>query len=131
LKYLIDPQPQAFGPVSTLAIAYNIYGSMIGADDDLSSNNIEPAALSKPAAQRIIKELGSNADNIVALPHCVRRMVQRKISITQLRLVVQGGFIDGDPWFDHEHASWRVMMRGFSAGAQLTIASPSNGNRDC
>jgi hypothetical protein len=90
-------------------------------DDDSPSNNLLPSTLSKAAAQRVIKELGSNPDNIVALPHCIKRMLQRKISITQIRRVVQAGFIDGDPWFDHEHADWRVTMRGFSAGHQITI----------
>ena len=48
-------------------------------------------------------------------------MRKRKISITQIRRVVQAGFIDGDPWFDIEHSNWRVTMRGFSAGVQITV----------
>lgn len=47
-------------------------------------------------------------------------MVQRRISITQARRVVQAGFIEGDPWMD-EHGNWRVTMRGMSAGDQITV----------
>lgn len=47
-------------------------------------------------------------------------MVQRKISITQARRVVQAGVIDGEPWLD-EHGNWRVDMRGMSAGEQITV----------
>jgi len=79
-----------------------------------------PATLSKAAAIRVIKELGANVDNIVTLSHCKKRMAKRKISIAQIHRVVQAGFIDGDPWLD-EFANWRVTMRGFSAGTQITI----------
>lgn len=72
-------------------------------------------------ATRIIKELGANSDNIIALPHCLRRIKKRKINMTQIRRVVQAGYIDGDPWWDTEHDSWRVTMRSFSAGVDITI----------
>jgi len=89
------------------------------APDD--QTNVVPARLSKPGATRIIKELGANADNIIPLSHCIKRMKKRKLSITQIRRVVQAGFIDGDPWFDMEHGNWRVTMRSFSAGVNITI----------
>ena len=83
-------------------------------------SNIQPAKLSKPAVTRVIKELGANDDHIVILPHCFKRMKQRKINDTQIRRVVQAGFIDGDPYLD-QFANWRVTMRGLSAGTQITI----------
>lgn len=77
--------------------------------------------LSKPAAVRIIKEIGADPDRIVAVSHAKMRMVQRKISMTQVRRVVQSGFVDGEPWMD-EHGNWRLTMRGTSAGEQITAA---------
>lgn len=78
-----------------------------------------PSHLSKPAAVRIIREIGADPDRIVPVAHARMRMVQRRISITQVRRVVQAGFVDGEPWLD-EHGNWRVTMRGTSAGEQIT-----------
>ena len=82
--------------------------------------NAVPLALSKAAATRLIKEIGANPDNIVPVGHAKKRMVQRRISITQARRVVQAGYNDGDPWLD-EHEFWRVAMRGVTAGDEITI----------
>ena len=71
-------------------------------------------------ATRLIKDIGANPDNIVPVGHAKRRMAQRKISITQIRRVVQAGYIDGDPWTD-EHGYWRVTMRALTAGDELTV----------
>lgn len=81
--------------------------------------DVVPLRLSKPAAARIIKEIGADPNRIVPVHHARMRMVQRKISITQVRRVVQAGFVDGEPWMD-DHGNWRVTMRGTSAGEQIT-----------
>lgn len=86
----------------------------------MTAPNVVPLKLSKPAAAKIIKEIGADPDRIVPVPHAKLRMKQRKISITQARRVVQAGFIDGEPWMD-EHGNWRVDMRGMSAGEQITV----------
>ncbi|ALG69916.1 hypothetical protein VY88_10595 [Azospirillum thiophilum] len=86
----------------------------------MADPNVVPLRLTKPAAARIVKEIAADPDRIVPVPHAKKRMVQRKISITQARRVVQAGFIDGEPWID-EHGNWRVDMRGMSAGEQITV----------
>lgn len=86
----------------------------------MTDPNVVPFKLSKPDAARIIKEIGANPDRIVPVDHAKKRMVQRRISITQARRVVQAGFIDGEPWLD-EHGNWRVTMQGRSAGEQITV----------
>ena len=86
----------------------------------MTDPNVVPLKLTKPAAARIIKEIAADPNRIVPVPHAKKRMVQRKISITQARRVVQAGFIDGEPWLD-EHGNWRVDMRGMSAGEQITV----------
>ncbi len=79
-----------------------------------------PLTLTKPAAAKVIREIAADPDRIVPVPHAKKRMMQRRISITQARRVVQAGFIDGEPWRD-EHGNWRVDMRGTSAGEQITV----------
>lgn len=79
-----------------------------------------PAKLSKPDAARVIADLARNADNVVAVGHGRQRMRERKISITQAVRVVRAGYIDGEPWLD-EHGNWRVNMRGWSAGEEITV----------
>lgn len=86
----------------------------------MADPNVVPLKLTKAAATRIVKEIAADPDRIVPVPHAKKRMVQRKISITQARRVVQAGFIDGEPWID-EHGNWRVDMRGMSAGEQITV----------
>lgn len=86
----------------------------------MTDPNVVPLKLTKPAAARIIKEIATDPNRIVPIPHAKKRMVQRKISITQARRVVQAGFIDGEPWLD-EYGNWRVDMRGMSAGEQITV----------
>lgn len=86
----------------------------------MTDANVVPLALSKAAAARLIKEIGANPDNIVPVGHAKKRMAQRRISITQIRRVVQAGYIDGDPWTD-EHGYWRVTMRGMAAGEEITV----------
>lgn len=86
----------------------------------MADSNVAPLKLSKAHATQIIKEIAADPGRIVPVHHAKQRMVQRKISITQARRVVQAGFVDGEPWFD-EHGNWRVTMRGMSAGEQLTV----------
>jgi len=86
----------------------------------MTDTNVVPLALSKAAAARLIKELSADMDNIVPVGHARKRMVQRRISITQARRIVQAGYIDGDPWLD-EHGYWRVTMRGVTAGDEITV----------
>lgn len=76
--------------------------------------NVVPLKLTKPAAARIIEEIAADPNRIMPVPHAKKRMVQRKISITQARRVVQAEFIDGEPWLD-EHGNWRANMRGMPA----------------
>ena len=86
----------------------------------MTDPNVVPLALSKASASRLIKEIGANPDNIVPVGHAMKRMVQRRITITQARRVVQAGYIDGDPWLD-EHGYWRVTMRAATAGDEVTV----------
>lgn len=86
----------------------------------MADPDVVPLKLTKPAASRIIKEIAADPNKIVPVSHAKKRMVQRKISITQARRVVQAGFIDGEPWKD-ERGNWRVIMRGTSAGEQITV----------
>lgn len=82
--------------------------------------NVVPLRLSKAVAMRVIREISSDPDRIVPIGHAKKRMVKRKISISQARRVIQAGFIDGEPWVD-EHGNWRVTMHGLSAGDQITV----------
>ena len=86
----------------------------------MTDPNVVPLALSKAVAARLIKEISANPDNIVPVVHAKKRMIQRRISITQARRVVQAGYIDGPPWLD-EHGNWRVTMRGVTAGEEITV----------
>ena len=86
----------------------------------MTDPNVVPLALSKASASRLIKEISANPDNIVPVGHAKKRMVQRRITITQARRVVQAGYIDGDPWLD-EHGYWRVTMRAATAGDEVTV----------
>ncbi len=86
----------------------------------MTDADVVPLALSKAAAARLIKEIGENPDNIVPVGHAKKRMIQRKISITQIRRVVQAGYIDGDPWTD-ERGYWRLTMRAKTAGDEITV----------
>ena len=86
----------------------------------MTDPNVVPLALPRASAARLIKEIGANPDNIVPVGHAKKRMVQRRISITQVRRVVQAGYIDGDPWLD-EHGNWRVTMRAATAGDEVTV----------
>lgn len=79
-----------------------------------------PLRLSKPEAAAVIKEIAQDADRIAPVGHGRRRMRERDFTIMQVVRVVRAGYIDGDPWLD-EHGNWRVDMRGWAAGEEITV----------
>jgi hypothetical protein len=60
----------------------------------------QPSALSKADAQRIVRQLSAETENIVILPYGRRRASQRAINRRQIELCVQKGTIVEGPFLN-------------------------------
>lgn len=87
----------------------------------MADGDSRPGALSKAEARHIVREISMDADRIILHPHARMRLVQRMISVTQVRTVIRTGTIVEGPYLDDKDC-WRVEMQGRAAGDTLSVA---------
>jgi len=87
----------------------------------MADGDSRPDHLSRAEARRIVREIAADADRIVLHPHARMRLIQRAISVTQVRTAVRTGTITDGPYLDDKDC-WRVEMQGRAAGDALTVA---------
>lgn len=80
-----------------------------------------PARLSRAEARRLIGEIATDADRVLFHPHAAKRLVQRGISVTQVRQAIRTGAIVEGPYLD-ERDCWRVEIEGRAAGDPIHAA---------
>jgi len=79
---------------------------------------IKQFRMSPPAALKMIRQLATDSDRIVVVPHAKKRQIERSITRRQIEVCVRSGYIDEGPSLN-EHGNWQVTMRCYSAGEEL------------
>jgi hypothetical protein len=77
-----------------------------------------PLALTAPLALKMIKQLATDTNNIVIIPHARKRGRQRSISRRQVELCVQRGTICEGPALNAK-GHWQVNMYRHAAGEEM------------
>jgi hypothetical protein len=77
--------------------------------------------MSVPVARRRIRELAKDTANVVPGPEAPGRMRKRKITWTQIIMVLQKGEITEGPALDSK-GGWRCTMERFAAGEDVKVS---------
>lgn len=85
----------------------------------MKARDFEPERLSAADARRVVRELAAVDDNIVFLPHAIKRLKERDIDPAQVRLVLRAGAVVAPP-ARNDFGRWQVEMQGIAAGDRLT-----------
>lgn len=78
-----------------------------------------PLELSEGDALGMVRELASDTDRIVLLPHAIQRCKQRKITRRQVELCCLKGTISEGP-FLNAHGHWQINLYRHMAGEEIT-----------
>ena len=79
-----------------------------------------PERLSAAEARKVVREIAADGENVVFLPHAIKRLIERKVTDAQVRQVLRTGAVVAPPDRD-ERGLWRVEMQGSAAGDLLTV----------
>jgi hypothetical protein len=81
--------------------------------------------------QRHIRQVAKDSERVVFLNHVMERMVQRKISDTEVRECLQRGVLHGTPEPNAAKGNLECDMRNFCAGRNIrVIVAVSNDDPD-
>jgi hypothetical protein len=80
---------------------------------------VVPLALTVPAALEMVRQLAAESGRIVILNHCLKRMLQRRVTRRQIELCLQKGTVSEGPT-TNAHGNWQVNMFRHAAGDELT-----------
>ncbi|MCJ2017152.1 DUF4258 domain-containing protein [Methylobacterium sp. E-065] len=78
-----------------------------------------PLALDASRALRVLRDIASDTDRIVILPHGKKRGRQRNITRRQIELCCLKGTITEGP-FQNQHGHWQVTLYRHAAGEEIT-----------
>lgn len=83
------------------------------------SAKIVPLEMTAVQALRIVKEIATDTENIVVVPHGRKRARQRQFTRRQIELCLQRGSITEGPYVA-QSGLWRLNMFRHAAGEELT-----------
>ena len=89
--------------------------------NDRSRTDGTPAQLSAPEAQRMIREIAAESDNIIVVRHGQERAKQRSVTRRQIERCLQKGVIEEGP-FLNQHGNWQVTIHRHAGAENLTCA---------
>jgi hypothetical protein len=81
--------------------------------------------MSKPVAQRRIRELALETGRIIQGPEVKRRMLERRITWQEIIKVLQHGTITEGLYLDVK-GNWRCRIERFGAGATVRVVVAIN-----
>ena len=81
---------------------------------------IVPFGLSRPQAEALIHELAADSNNLVFIGHFRERLRERRVSMRQVMLVLEGGSVIDGPTRD-EFGEWRCTIRKRVAGQRVHV----------
>lgn len=82
------------------------------------TDNVIPLTLTAPHALRLIREIATDSDRIVIVPHARRRGRERSKSRPQIEACVRKGTIEEGP-FMNDHGNWQVTLYRHAAGEEM------------
>jgi hypothetical protein len=84
------------------------------------NREVVPLQMTKPVAQRRIRELAADTANVIEGPEIKSRMLKRRITWQEIINVLQMGLITEGPYLDIK-GCWRCNLQRFGAGRNLTV----------
>ena len=90
----------------------------------ITDNVLELRELSPQLAKRILRELVDADDGRIFISnHAEVRMIERRITRTQINRCLSAGCFDEEPHWDNRYGNWQMKLRVISAGDNISVVA--------